>query len=218
MKYIKKNKSPDSLEAYKLIDGACFDDMLPEVKEELRASLITEQGGICCYCGKRILPDYHSVIEHLLPKSLKQYQKLQLEYSNLLCSCDGGESDRTGKTKAQKRAFPPYCDSKKNNRVIKITPLDEDCESCFFYDEDGHIYGKTAEAEETIETLGLDCSTLVHYRKAAIEAYKDLTFPSDEDWKKLIGFVLRRDQNGLFMPFCFAIAYYIHTYKIGAVV
>ena len=218
MKYIIKNEPPESLETYKSLEGACFNDMPLEIKEELRASLIAEQGGICCYCGRRIIPDWHSVIEHLLPKSLRQYQNLQLEYSNLLCSCDGGESDRTGKSKAQKKVFPPYCDSKKNNRVIKVTPLDENCESCFFYDEEGHIYGKTAEAEETIEIVGLDCSTLVNLRKAAIDAYIDLTFSSDKDWENEISNVLKKDQNEMFMPFCFAIAYYIHTYKMGAVV
>lgn len=218
MKYIKKNGPPKSLEIYKAIEGACFNDMPSEIKEELRASLIAEQGGICCYCGKRILPDYHSIIEHLLPKSLKQYQHLQLEYSNLLCSCDGGESDRTGKTKAQKKVFPPYCDSKKNNRIIKVTPLTEDCESYFLYDEEGHIYGKTAEAEETIEILGLNCSTLVNQRKAAIIAYIDLTFPTDEDWEKEISFVLQRGHEGLFKPYCCAVAYYIRHYKMRIVV
>ena len=189
--------------------------MPPEVKEELRNSLIKEQGGLCCYCGKRVLPDYHSVIEHLLPKGLKQYSHLQLEYNNLLCSCDGGESDRTGKTKVQKRVFPPYCDSKKNNRVIKISPLDENCESCFLYDDEGHIYGKTAEAEETIEILGLDCSTLVNLRKAAIDAYSKVFLPSDDDWEAEIAFLKMRSTDGYFRPFCFAVIYYIQHYKMS---
>lgn len=152
-----------------------------------------------------------------MPKGLKQYQKLQLEYSNLLCSCDGGESERTGKTKAQKRVFPPYCDSKKNDRVIKITPLEENCENYFYYDEDGHIYGKTDEADETIEILGLDCSTLVNQRKAAIEAYVDLQLFTDEEWEREASFVLQRDNKGLYMPYCFAVAYYIRTYKKKAI-
>ena len=213
MKYIQKSAPPESLEAYKKIDGACFNEMPPDIKEELRACLIAEQGGICCYCGKRILPDWHSVIEHLLPKGLKQYQHLQ--YSNLLCSCDGGESDRTGKTKAQKRVFPPYCDSKKNNQVIKITPLDENCEGCFLYDDEGHIYGRTAEAEETIEILGLDCSTLVNLRKAAIDAYSKMFLPSDNDWEIEIAFLRTRSADGFFRPFCFAVIYYIQHYKMS---
>ena len=215
MKYIKKNEPPQSLEAYKILDGACFNEMPSDVKEDLRAHLIDEQGGICCYCGKRILPDCHSVIEHLLPKGLKQYQHLQLAYSNLLCSCDGGESDRTGKTKVQKRVFPPYCDSKKNNRVIKITPLDENCESYFLYDDEGHIYGRTAEAVETIEILGLDCSTLVNLRKAAIDAYSKMFLPSDDDWEMEISYLKKRSTDGNFRPFCFAVIYYIQHYKMS---
>ena len=193
------------MEEYKNIEGACFEDMPPEVKEELRTCLIAEQGGICCYCGRRILSDCYSVIEHLLPKGLTQYQNLQLAYNNLLCSCDGGKSDRTGKTREQKRAFSPFCDSKKNNEVIKITPLDEKCESYFYYDEDGHIYGINCDAQQTIDTLGLDCSTLVNMRKAAIDAYAELDLTTVEEWDNEIGFVLRRDQNGLYLPFCFAV-------------
>lgn len=213
MKYIIKKEPPVSLEAYKSLEGACFYDMPPAVKEQLRASLVAEQGGICCYCGKRIFSDCHSVIEHLLPKGLKQYQHLQLDYRNLLCSCDGGESDRAGKIKAEKRVFPPYCDSKKNDCLISITPLDERCESFFMYDDEGHIYGKTAEAQETIEILGLDCSTLVNFRKAAINAYLDFEF-SPEEWEYEASSVLQRDREGLFKPFCFAAAYWIRANKL----
>lgn len=129
---------------------------------------------------------------------MKQYQHLQLSYDNLLCSCDGGASDRKGKTKAQKGFFPAHCDSEKNNRVIKISPLDENCESFFSYDEEGHIYGRTKEAQKAIDVLGLDCSTLVHLRKAAINAYVDCLLSSDEEWDKEILFVMSKDKSGFF--------------------
>ena len=49
-------------------------------------------------------------------------------------------------------------------------------------------------------------------RKAAIDAYADLELPSAEEWKTEIRYVLNRDQNGLFLPFCCAVAYYIQNY------
>ena len=212
MKYIKKNPSPESLEEYKKTEGACFNDIPKDVKDEVRSSLVTEQGGICCYCGKRIFPDHHSVIEHLYPKGLKQYRHLQLEYTNLLCSCDGGEGDRSGKPKSEKRKFPSFCDDKKNNCVISVTPLDPTCEEQFAYDEEGHIYGNNLNAQKTIETLGLDCSPLVHLRKAAIDPFTLLDL-DENGWKKEIE-SLSQKHNGCFLPFCVAVIYYIKNFKM----
>ena len=81
MKYIEKRKPPESLERYRGTAGANFDDLPSNVKSELKQQLADEQGDICCYCGKRISPDHHSVIEHLLPKGDKQYTHLQLVLS-----------------------------------------------------------------------------------------------------------------------------------------
>lgn len=213
MKHIVKGDPPASLEAYKVIEGACYNDIPQSVKEEVRQSLVSEQGGLCCYCGKRILPDYHSIIEHLYPKGLKQYSHLQLEYTNLLCSCDGGESDRKGKSKAEKRKFPSFCDDKKNNRVLSLTPLDPDCETQFSYDEEGHIYGETDAAREAIEILGLDCSPLVNLRKAAIDPYLSLEL-DEEGWNAEIADLSQR-HSGNFRSFCFAVIYYIRNFKIA---
>ena len=214
MKYIIKQSSPTSLENYKKEIGACFDELPKIVKDELRHSLFDEQGGICCYCGKRISDNYTSVIEHLYPRGLKQYVHLQLEYTNLLCSCDGGVSDRTGKSKAEKRKFPSYCDDKKNNRVLKVHPLCIDCEKKFGYDEEGQIYGLTPEAGETIEILGLDCATLVNLRKAAIEPYVEQQ-QSDSEWNQIIE-RLKKKTNGIFSSFCFAVIYYIKNFKMAS--
>ena len=214
MKYIVKSESPASLEAYKITEGACYNNIPQNVKEDVRQSLVSEQGGLCSYCGKRILSDYHSVIEHLLPKGLKQYSHLQLEYNNLLCSCDGGESDRTGKTKSEKRKFPSFCDDKKNNRILSLTPLDSTCEEQFSYDEEGHIYGITDAARETIEILGLDCSPLVNLRKAAINPYLELEL-DEEGWNAEIDDLSQR-HDGNFRSFCFAIIYYIRNFKMVA--
>ncbi len=213
MKHIVKCDPPASLEAYKVIEGACYNDIPQSVKEEVRQSLVSEQGGLCCYCGKRIFPDYHSIIEHLYPKGLKQYSHLQLEYTNLLCSCDGGESDRKGKSKAEKRKFPSFCDDKKNNHVLSLTPLDPDCETQFSYDEEGHIYGETDAAREAIEILGLDCSPLVNLRKAAIDPYLSLEL-DEEGWNAEIADLSQR-HSGNFRSFCFAVIYYIRNFKIA---
>ena len=213
MKYIQKQMPPASFVEYSQEQGARFDDMKKDVKDELRRSLVCEQGGICCYCGKRIAPDYSSVIEHLLPKGLPEYEHLQLDYSNLLCSCDGGRQSRTGHNKAEKQQYPPTCDSKKNNELIQITPLDIECERMFSYDEDGYIYGESDEATQTIQTLGLDCATLNNLRKAAMEAYDDKILDENEWYHEIEE--LSQKHNGNYRPFCFAAIYYIKAFKIS---
>lgn len=61
--------------------------------------------------------------------------------------------------------------------------------------------------------LGLDCSTLVHRRQAAISAYKDLDF-CDYEWEEELKNVLQRDKNGMYLPYCTVIASYIRDYKL----
>lgn len=53
----------------------------------LRTHLITQQNGICCYCGS-LLKDDITTIEHLNPKSI--YRDKVFDYENLFASCSGG--------------------------------------------------------------------------------------------------------------------------------
>ena len=212
LKHITKAKAPASLEAYKSIEGALFVDMPKNVKDDLRKSLVEEQGGLCCYCGGEIQADYTSVIEHLLPKGDARYKHLQLEYSNLLCSCDGGRAEREKKSKSEKKLYPSHCDNKKHDNKIDVSPLDADCEKQFAYDEEGNIYGLNQHAKATIDILGLDCSTLNSLRKSAIEPYVNME--PDTNWAVEIEF-LSNKHDGRYLPFCFAAIYYIKKFKVA---
>ena len=44
--------------------NARFDDMDPDVKIQLRESLLKEQGHLCAYCMKRIIDAKDTKIEH----------------------------------------------------------------------------------------------------------------------------------------------------------
>jgi len=57
-------------------------------KDELRESLVNDQGHICCYCGQRIENDHRTIREHLNPKNI--YKTRTYDYINLLASCSGG--------------------------------------------------------------------------------------------------------------------------------
>lgn len=209
MKYIQKNAPPKSLEEYKITEGATFKDLdknHTSIKREVKNSLIEEQGGICCYCGTRI-DRTDSMIEHFKPKAKGYFPELQLEYSNLLASCLGGQINRQ-----TNRRFPLCCDANKKNRVIEVSPTDPDCESYFKYDDDGNIYGITPEARYAIQILNLNNEVQKNRRKAAIAAYINL--PEETDWQEEIRFLGARDRNGFYQPYCFVAIYYIKNFLV----
>lgn len=59
-----------------------------DIKNDLRKTLVEDQGFICCYCGSRIENDHHTSIEHLVPKSVEKIRTF--EFENLVASCSGG--------------------------------------------------------------------------------------------------------------------------------
>lgn len=217
MKRIIKSASPEELETYKQTPGARYEDMDSTTKKAIRKSLVEEQGYLCCYCGMKIENDYHSTIDHIKPQGVKEYEDLQLDYNNLICSCDGDEQKRCNKTKAEKKKFPSHCNNIKADQKIKVSPLDIDCESKFEFDEEGNIDGVDQDAKETIKVLGLDCSTLNTDRKAAIQPYIDKyrgKTVSKDVLEAKIAELEQKNNEGRFIPFCFVSIYYIKNYLL----
>jgi 5-methylcytosine-specific restriction endonuclease McrA len=68
-----------------------------DIKNTLKAHLLSEQGHICCYCQSTI----ETSIEHFIPRS--EDASLMFEYDNLLACCKGGEDERQ-----QIKEFPLY--------------------------------------------------------------------------------------------------------------
>lgn len=211
MKYIKKQSPPFSFERYTHKKGASFQDLSEsyiEVKECLREALMVEQGYICCYCGQEISPD-NSVIEHL--KSRDLYPKHQLEYGNLVCSCNGGQ-DR----KKRNSQYPLYCDANKGNLEIYISPVEYICESKFEFDDEGNIFGVDEASRDTIKVLNLNNKKLRNLRKSAIDAYRYYE-DNDIDWINELNMIMQRGCGYKFLPFCFVIHSYIKTYRLNGI-
>ena len=121
----KHGESEDWKPSWKALDGE------RGVKSQLRKTLLKEQGYICCYCTMRINGE-NTHIEHFIPRSdLEKGSELELEYVNLLASCDGAQED----PHSDKR----HCNTHKGDKFIPVSPTDEDCESYFRYDIDGGI-------------------------------------------------------------------------------
>lgn len=159
MKHIVKGNEPRSLLEHRLQPYADYDNY-PE-KDELRQSLLTEQGYICCYCMQRITKNQMK-IEHWQPQSI--YPSLQLDYQNLLGACQGnqGQPQRL-----------QHCDTRKGESEITINPTDASrkCESLIKYRSNGQIYSDDETIERELnEILNLNLETLTKNRKAALDA------------------------------------------------
>ena len=88
--------------------------------DELRQYLLEEQGGICCYCQKKIKVVKDKMTgkplmktEHFTPKKGKNKDTMkQLNYNNLLAACLGN-SDSDNKN---------HCDSSKSDERLIVLP------------------------------------------------------------------------------------------------
>jgi uncharacterized protein (TIGR02646 family) len=110
MRTIRKGAEPNSLVQHRHLEGADYENY--RGKDELRACLVQEQRGLCCYCMTRIGPNRDAMkIEHWHPQA--NHPEEQLNYSNLLAACMGND----GRRKADQ-----YCDTSKGNRDLSRNP------------------------------------------------------------------------------------------------
>jgi uncharacterized protein (TIGR02646 family) len=172
MKQIIKTVEPQSLVQHRANQPAFFDNLPFAAKEDLRQSLLSEQGYICCYCMKRI-PEkvekdgsvsYEMKVEHY--KCQDTFPELQLTYSNLLGACTGNE----GKPKKLQT-----CDTKKgNSTMLTINPISRlpNCETLFKYNSEGEISSINGDAiidKQLNEILNLNMQTLKDGRSEVYE-------------------------------------------------
>ena len=191
MKKITKSVEPPEFTEWKLDDKM---DHRPrwnrvdfETRRVIHESLMREQGFICCYCESRITKE-DSHVEHFCPRDL--CRDLQLDYSNLLCSC----------VRKQSPGEPDHCGHHKGSWFDKdalISPLQEGCETRFRFTANGEIRPRSSSdvaAVTTIEKLALDLPKLNALRAAAVDALRDLPAPDVER-------VLVRGQDDRFLEY-----------------
>lgn len=246
MKYIQKNPEPKNLSVWKTKKAEEFGETSRDsetakriwrqfrrnvkLKREIYDSLLQEQGFICCYCQRRIhrensetTPDPLSApshIEHFQPKSIEPDRIL--DYSNLLVSCDGKQSNLEEETEIENKSM--HCGHKKDewyDEKLIISPLDRNCENYFYYTEDGQILAveesdRKVAAETTINRLRLDIDKLREIRKKAIEDILDNVLDPDrlnpEQIKALVRGFSQTNEKGEYSEFFGAIVYILKQY------
>lgn len=179
MKYIKKDKNtePESLIKYRKTAKPTYENY--RNKEELRKTLLEEQGYLCAYCMKKIENDeLKTKIEHYLPRNgPNKRPDLQLEYSNLLAVCNGGQGQKRHKQ---------HCDTKKGSALITINPTLAICEKQIKYRKNGTIFAEDSAIQNDVDTtLNLNLQPLKDNRAAVLEiAIERLKKKSGNSWTR----------------------------------
>ena len=212
MKYIKKTQPPPEFTACKkkkpLMDWDFFcRQEYSKIKTILANYLRTEQGFICCYCEEEIVRG-ESHIEHFKPKSL--YPEDDLNYFNLLASCNGSDSKES-----------LSCGMKKRNLYFNrlINPTDPQCESRFIYTADGQILPTDEnddDAWQTIAVLGLNGPKLRRRRAMVYEELENLRLlMTPEDFQEYIQLRLELSPQHHFCEFWTTVKYFGSPEQMG---
>ena len=174
---INKGREPVKLLRYRQQDGASYEQMDKEVKEELLEKLLEEQGHICAYCMRRI-PERRALptsvasvtIEHWFPRNPESKEDIgqDLNYRNMFAVCSGnrGCGNKEGLT----------CDARRGNEPIKVNPCDADTLRGITYMSSGRIQSSDPEINEDInERLNLNSESisLPENRKQVLQALID---------------------------------------------
>lgn len=208
MKWIEKKISnePKSLRLHRQKPFCNYENY--SEKDELRETLLQEQGYICCYCMSRIqAPNFEKMkIEHWKPQH--KFKEDQLNYSNLLASCRGNEwSDL--------KNF--HCDMHKGEYYITLNPMDKNMVEKITYGRLGNIkINDVLLQKEMNEILNLNAETLKTQREGV---YKGVTlflnkkFGNKKASKSDLSKEIKRwseKRNGKFEPFCSVAIYFLN--------
>ena len=160
MRTIIKGAEPASLAQHRRMPHSDYGNY-PD-KDELRAALVAEQRGLCCYCMSRIQNRFDKMkIEHWHCQA--NYPAEQLVYRNLLGVCLGGEGQPH---KDQ------HCDTRKGDLDVLWNPADptHHVQTRINYRADGSIKSENCEFNRQLdEVLNLNLPHLKNSRKGVID-------------------------------------------------
>lgn len=173
MKQVTKETSPPIFETWKGLSNEnwqpTYDDLKNPEKRAVHESLLEEQGGVCCYCG-RAIDQSDSHIEHFRPQN--GYDHLALSYDNLHASC----------IRQTEPGSPLHCGHAKDDDFEEdqvISPTDAQCEARFDYTMLGQITSHDPEdtkAEYMVGLLKLDIPFLQNRRREVVTQVFDPQF------------------------------------------
>jgi uncharacterized protein (TIGR02646 family) len=173
MKHVTKGASSPVFESWKALTNtewtATYENLQNPEKRALHQTLLSEQGWVCCYCGRAItLQDSH--IEHFRPQ--ERYDNLALNFENLHASC----------IRETEPGMPLHCGHAKDSdfdELLAISPLDPHCEARFLYTQEGYVIASDVadtQVDYMVELLQLDIPFLRNRRKDEVGRVFDPMF------------------------------------------
>jgi uncharacterized protein (TIGR02646 family) len=215
MRNIIKGAEPKSLEVHRCSEHADYGNLPTMTLDEIRRHLVAEQGGICCYCMERIIPDGSLMkIEHWL--SQDDNPDHDLDYKNMLGACNGVTDtnilNQRGKLQVKRLT---HCDTARGSTQLSRNPanLTDNVEKLIHYLADGTIFSYDERFQHDIcKTLNLNHEIIKENRKAVligfIKYFKKGKSLSKTDLKKYID-QWNVPENGQFKQYCQVIIYWL---------
>jgi uncharacterized protein (TIGR02646 family) len=191
---------------YELING--------NLREDIKRSLLGEQGEICAYTGLRIRDD-SSHIEHPKPQTYCEPEQ-QVAYTNMLACFPAPNAPEVPYGARRKGSWPDPTQAH-----LFVSPLGNKCENRFSFNKRGEIKPSNksdSAAAETIRALALDHKLLTDLRKEAIQATlktreKGLASLDLSRARKRIATLDKAErEGGPLEPFCFALKQALHAH------
>lgn len=159
MRAITKGQEPRSLVEHRANNHSDYENYAD--KDGLRAALVRDQRGLCCYCMTRVEATSTAMkVEHWRCQSGNR--DLDLSYSNLLAACLGGHG--------QPEALQ-HCDTRKGERDLKFNPSDPNhrIEQRIRFESDGTIASSDVDFNAQLDdVLGLNLPILRNRRKSVL--------------------------------------------------
>lgn len=170
MRTIKKGKEPRVLVTYRKKDDATFNNLPGDVKKEIQDQLVREQHGLCCYCQSRIRASGDGMkVEHWQSQSPYKYPERQLDYSNMLGACCGGQKYGQKSSREQH-----HCDTLKGDSDLCFSVCDSahPIERKIQFSSLGRISSDDPDIDDAINNvLNLNLSVLIENRKKALTGF-----------------------------------------------
>lgn len=208
MRAIKKGLEPKSLTKHRASGNANYVPDYDNYKhvDDLRESLVAEQGAICCYCLQRIRPNEGDMkVEHWHCQT--EFISEQLDYKNLLGACIGGE----GRPKASQ-----HCDTRKGNSALSRNPANPShrIESYISFLGNGVIESQDATLNRELnDVLNLNLDWQVKNRKAVVDGFiKGLSKYQGDFTREILSRWIAQwngDNGGDQEPYCHVVVFWL---------
>ncbi len=183
-------------------------DLIPsDVRSAVLESLLSEQGWLCAYTGRRVWTD-GCHIEHLNAQAHCERGE-DVAYTNLIACHPAPNTGESPYGAHPKKAWPSPAE-----RYLFVSPLDSRCEARFQFNLRGEIVASRADdqaATTTIAKLKLDHSELTRLRKEAINAtliksgHGPASLSLADARRRLVGLETKEKAGVRLEPYCFAL-------------